>query len=134
MLHGFRGLGPSGRRSGGLRPIAAAVGCAAVLGLTAGCGNKGEVCDEAEKAFRDLAAQIGGAPAADSARWKQLVGDFAGRLDALAGESGDKALTKALRDASASARQAATALGTGDAAPLQRFVTEQPKRVGQACS
>src|SRR5262245_34490055 len=131
MLHGLRGRGV---RGGGLRAYTAAMGVMVALGLVAGCGNRDEVCDETAKAFQDLATRVGTAPAADSARWKQAVEQFAGRLDALAAKSDDKKLSKALKDASASARQAAAAVGSGDAAPLQRFTTEQPKRVGELCS
>ena len=117
-----------------LRDSSAVVCCAAVLGLLAGCGNRTEVCDETRTAFEGLAAQVRTAPAADPAKWKQAVGEFAVRLDTLAKKSDDAKLKKALDEAAVAARGAATGAGKGDVAQLQRFLTEQPQRIGTACS
>jgi hypothetical protein len=106
----------------------------AVLALLPGCGNKSEVCDETRTAFEGLAAQVRTAPATDAAKWKQAVGGFAARLDSLAKKSDDEKLTKTLQQAAVAARGAATGAGEGDMARLQRFLTEQPARVGAACS
>src|ERR1700754_1434447 len=117
-----------------LRGCSAVVCGVAVLAVLAGCGNKSEVCDETETAFEGLAAQVRDAPAADAARWKEAVGGFAARLDTLARKSDDAELKKPLEEAALAARGAATAAGNGDVAGLQRFVTDQPERIGAACS
>jgi hypothetical protein len=118
----------------GSRGFAVVMGCTAVLGLLSGCGNKGAVCDQTKKAFESLAAQVRTAPAADAARWKQVMDGFATRLDTLARETDDGELKKALGRAAADARDSATGVGDGDTARLQRFVTEQPQRIGNVCS
>ncbi|GAA2095100.1 hypothetical protein [Actinomadura alba] len=117
-----------------LRGCSAMVCGVAVLALLSGCGNRTEVCDETRAAFEGLAAQVRTAPATDAARWKQAVGGFAARLDSLAKKSDDAKLKKTLEQAAAAARGAATGAGKGDMAPLQRFLAEQPSRVGAACS
>ncbi|MBC6460208.1 hypothetical protein [Actinomadura sp. HBU206391] len=117
-----------------LRGRSVVVYCVVVLGLLAGCGNKSEVCDETKAAFEGLAAQVRTAPATDAAQWKQAVDRFAARLDALAKKSDDAKLKKTLEQAVVAARGAATGAGNGDVAQLQRFLTEQPRRIGETCS
>jgi hypothetical protein len=117
-----------------LRGCSAVVGGVVVLWLLAGCGNKTEVCDETKTAFERLAAEVRAAPATDAATWEQVVSRFSVRLHALAGKSDDTNLKKVLDEASQAARSAANGAGDGDVAPLQRFLTEQPSRIGAACS
>jgi hypothetical protein len=115
---------------------ALAVGTALLL-ATAGCGmfggNKGEVCADSKKAVEQYVNRLRSVAANDPAQWKQATDQLAVRFDALAKTAEDPALRKALTDQAAQLRTAATALGTGDAAALNKTLTDAPARLGDAC-
>ncbi|WP_286989278.1 hypothetical protein [Thermomonospora sp. CIF 1] len=125
----------NGVKSGGTVPVAAV--CAVLVLATGGCGvlgsNKGEVCADAKRTVQEYIGRLKEIAANDPAQWKQTTDQYAGRFDALAKESDDKALSKALRDQSARLRAAAAQVGNGDVAALNQTLTETPARLGEAC-
>ncbi|SEG56664.1 hypothetical protein SAMN04489712_106328 [Thermomonospora echinospora] len=113
-------------------------GGAVLTFVTAGCGmlggNKSEVCADSRKAVEQYVSRLRTVAANEPAQWKQATEQLAARFDVLAGTAEDQALRKALKDQAAGLRTAATALGTGDAAALNKTLTDTPARLGDACA
>ncbi|RKS77088.1 hypothetical protein BZB76_2460 [Actinomadura pelletieri DSM 43383] len=122
---------------GGVRALAGGVVALFASGLLGGCGTLGgdsaQVCTDTKKAFQQYMTQVKSIPAAEPARWRQATEQLAGRLDALAKETDDEELKKALTAEAGQLRAAAPAVGTGDVAQLDTVMREAPTRVGKAC-
>ncbi|REE95805.1 hypothetical protein [Thermomonospora umbrina] len=112
-------------------------GFAALVLATGGCamkdGNKSQVCADGKQAVQQYATRLKTVAANDPAQWKQVTDQLAVRFDALSKTAEDATLKKALKDGSTQFRAAATALGTGDAAALNKALAETPDRLGTAC-
>lgn len=124
-------------RYGVVRALAGGVVALGAAGLLGGCGALGggpdEVCDDTKQAFQQYITQVRAVPAAEPARWRQATEKLAGRLDALAGDTGDGDLEKALKTEADRLRAAAPAVGTGDVAQLNTVMKDTPTRIGKAC-
>ncbi|MFI0351288.1 hypothetical protein [Actinomadura sp. 9N407] len=107
-------------------------------GLLGGCGllggNTDQICADTKKAFQQYVTQVRSVSAADPAQWKQPTEQLAGRIDGLAAKAEDAELKKALKTEAGSLRQAATTIGTGDAAQLNSVISKTPQRIGKACA
>lgn len=121
-------------RYGAIRVLAAG---ALLLGA-GGCGlfggNKGEVCNDTKKAVQTYVGQVRAASADNGAQWKQATEKLAGQFETLAKTADDGKLRKALQEQATQLRAAATTVGTGDAAALNKTLSETPQRIGKACA
>ncbi|MFC4048574.1 hypothetical protein ACFOY4_02660 [Actinomadura syzygii] len=124
-------------RYGVVRALAAGVAALGAAGLLGGCGalggDSGKVCDDTRQAFQQYITQVRSVPAAEPAQWRQATEKLAGRLDALAKDTGDSDLRKALKAEADRLRAAAPAVGGGDVAQLDTVLKETPAKIGKAC-
>ncbi|MFG2021495.1 hypothetical protein [Actinomadura geliboluensis] len=108
-----------------------------VLGTLSGCGmlggNTDQVCADTKKAFQQYITQVRSVPAAEPAQWRQATEQLAGRVDGLAKQADDAALSKALKAEAGRLRAAAPAVGTGDVSQLDTVMQETPAKIGKAC-
>ncbi|QXJ21321.1 hypothetical protein AGRA3207_002161 [Actinomadura graeca] len=118
--------------AGGVAALGASVllgGC----GVLGGGGGTAQVCADTRKAFEQYVTQVRTVSAAEPGQWRQATEQLAGRLDGLAGKTGDGDLKKALTAEAVRLRAAATAVGTGDASQLNTVISDTPARIGRAC-
>ncbi|TMQ95890.1 hypothetical protein ETD83_21865 [Actinomadura soli] len=122
---------------GMVRALAAGAAVLGASGLLGGCGalggDSGQVCADTKKAFQQYITQVRSVPAAEPAQWRQATEKLAERLDALAKQTGDDDLKKALKAEAGKLRAAAPAVGTGDVAQLDTVMKQTPASIGEAC-
>ncbi|TDE32033.1 hypothetical protein [Actinomadura sp. 6K520] len=124
-------------RYGVIRALGGGAVVLGASGLLGGCGvvsaGPDQVCTDTKAAFQQYMTQVRSAPAADPAQWRQATEKLAGRLDELAGETGDDDLEKALKGEADRLRAAAAAVGGGDVTQFNTVMSETPARIGEAC-
>ncbi|WP_067463819.1 hypothetical protein [Actinomadura macra] len=125
-------------RYGVVRALAGGAVALGASGLLGGCGalgggDTGQVCTDTRKAFQQYVTQVRSVSAAEPGQWRQATEQLAGRLDGLAGKTGDSDLKKALKTEADRLRAAATAVGTGDASQLNTVISDTPAQIGKAC-
>jgi hypothetical protein len=121
-----------------VRRLAQGLALLGAAGTLGGCGllggNTDQICTDTKQAFQEYVTQVKSASAADPAQWKQATDQLAGRIDGLAGKADDGKVRSALQAEVKRLRSAAASVGTGDAAQLNRVLSDTPQRIGKVCS
>ncbi|MBW8486432.1 hypothetical protein [Actinomadura parmotrematis] len=130
--------GEGAMRFGTFRAFAGGVLLLGAAGLASGCGllgsdNSGAVCADTKAAFQQYMTQVRAVSAARPAEWTAPTQQLAGRVGALAAKAEDAKLKSALKDEAARLQAASATIGKGDAAQLDKVMSDTPKRIGAAC-